>query len=203
MMDLNNDNSISEDELLRYDDLKNVAPLDLEGNLPPFRAISDKVFDLLSCRFDVTSATGRVCSNGYTREDLKAVLPSLLPLDNILDDYVSYEMYVSHEFALRDLNRDGIVEPWEQNHHDWHYEHMRGFWNNSKSDQGYVRETIIDDGIMTYDTWMKKNNMMLTRDFPNGIPDEAAHHRFVYFDRNRDGELSWWEYWSTIQEDHS
>jgi len=54
---------------------------------------------------------------------------------------------------------------------------MRGFWNNSKG-AGNVKSTIIDDGIMTYEAWMKKDNMMLTRDYPNGIPDEAAHNRF-------------------------
>ena len=81
--------------------------------MPPFRAIDKKVFDYLRCHTDVTAAEGQVCDEGYTREDLKAVLPSLLPLDNILDDHASYEAYVSHEFALRDVDRNGIVEKWE------------------------------------------------------------------------------------------
>ena len=49
-------------------------------------------------------------SQGYTRETLKAVLPIILPLDNIIGDYVSYEAYVDHEMALRDRNEDGIVD---------------------------------------------------------------------------------------------
>ena len=61
MMDLNNDHHISESELVRYDQINNVAPLDLDGNLPPFRAIEKKVFDYLRCHTDVTAAEGQVC----------------------------------------------------------------------------------------------------------------------------------------------
>lgn len=44
--------------------------------------------------------------------------------------------------------------------------------------------------------------MMLKRDYPNSdIPQSDLEGRFRYFDRNQNGELSWWEYWSTIQED--
>ena len=41
---------------------------------------------------------------------------------------------------------------------------------------------------------------MIRRDYaPDAvIPDDQLLHRFYYFDRNRDGQLSWWEYWSTI-----
>jgi len=173
MMDLNNDHVISESELMRYDQVNNYDRLDLEGNLPPYKAIKDRVFDYLRCYPSLDAdadASGKICKAGYSRADLKAVLPQLLPLDNILDDYVSYEAYVSHEFALRDFDRNGLAEASEQKEHDWHYAFIRGFWNYSKG-EGDVRETIIDDGIMTFDTWMEKDNMMLTRDFPNGIPD--------------------------------
>ena len=79
---------------------------------------------------------------------------------------------------------------------------MRGFWNNSKG-LGNLKETVEDDGIMTFEQWNQQNNMMLKRDFKNKpIPENALQWRFWYFDRDRSGILSWWEYWSTIQEDH-
>ena len=61
-------------------------------------------------------------------------------------------------------------------------------------------ETLVDDGIMTFEQWNKQDNMMLRRDYaPDAvIPDFDLHSRFHYFDRNRDSQLSWWEYWSTI-----
>lgn len=115
-MDLNNDNEISESELLRYHQVNNYDPIDLEGHLPPFTPIQGKVFDYLRCRpsLQATDASGLICAVGYTIEDLKAVLPSLLPLGNIIDDPVSFEAYVDHEFSLRDIDYDGTVQLWEQ-----------------------------------------------------------------------------------------
>ena len=122
----------------------------------------------------------------------------ILPLGNIIDDHVSYEAYVSHEFALRDKNFDGIVSEYEQRRHDGHYKIIRGFWNNSKG-EGNVRRTIPDDGVMDFATWNQQNNMMVKHDGP--IPDWKLLNRFNNIDRNKNGELSWWEYWSTASED--
>ena len=128
-------------------------------------------------------------------------MPIILPLSNILDDHVSFEAYVSHEFAIRDRDFDGIVSEHEQRRSDGHYKIIRGFWNNSKG-AGNVRRTIPDDGVMDFATWNQQNNMMLKREHKNGpIPEGKLRWRFNHFDRNKDGELSWWEYWSTIDED--
>ena len=200
-MDLDNNSEISLEELLQYSRNK-YSPIDLQGNQAPFDqdAIKQDVIDFLRCRA-ANNAEGYVCSDHYTREDLKNALPQLYNLDNIIDDYVSYEAYVSHEFKLRDTDYNGKVELWEQNKYDSHYKFIRGFWNHSKG-QGNVRETIPDNGIMTYDQWMRQDNMMVKRDYQNtDIPVEALQSRFNYFDRDSNGELSWWEYWSTIQED--
>ena len=120
----------------------------------------------MKCRAS-NNAEGLDCSNnGYTREDLKLALPLLYGLDNIIDDHVSFEAYVSHEFRLRDIDYNGVVEDWEQRKHDWHYGFIRGFWNHSKG-EGNVQETIIDNGILTYDQWMRQDNMMVKRDYKN------------------------------------
>lgn len=76
----------------------------------------------------------------------------MYPLDNIIDDYVSFEAYAGLELALRDTNYNGIVEQWEQNKYDWHYKFIRGFWNNSKG-AGNIQETLEDDGVMDFATW--------------------------------------------------
>jgi len=41
--------------------------------------------------------------------------------------------------------------------------------------------------------------MMLKRDYPNSdIPEERINNSWRWFDKNVDGKLSWYEYWSTI-----
>lgn len=90
----------------------------------------------------------------------------MYPLHNIIGDRVSYESYARDEFRLRDTNYNGIVEPWEQDKYDWHYRFIRGFWNHSKG-LGNLRETIPDNGIMTYDEWNQQDNMMIKRDYQN------------------------------------
>ena len=200
LMDLNNDNEISLVELLQHYRVK-YSPPDLQGSLPPFTERKDPLFDYIRCK-PMPAAVDQSCTvEGYTFEDLKAVLPMIYSLDNIINDRVSYEIYAMQEFKIRDTNYNGIVEPWEQDKYDWHYKFIRGFWNHSKG-AGNVQETIEDDGKMTYEEWNKQDNMMLKRDYPNSdIPQSDLEGRFRYFDRNHDGELSWWEYWSTIQED--
>ena len=132
MMDLDNNSEISLEELLQYYRAK-YDPIDLQGNQAPFdqQAIKDDVFELLYCRAR-DNAEGKVCSDGYTREDLKFALPQLYNLDNIIDDYKSFEAYVSHEFKLRDTNYNGKVEQWEHDKYNNHYKLIRGFWNQSK-----------------------------------------------------------------------
>ena len=201
MMDLDNNNEISLVELLQHYRIK-YYPIDLQGSLPPFSAVKGQLFDYLKCRPKPSMEAQECTAQGYTKEDLKAVLPIMYPLHNILEDYISFEAYAAHEFALRDIDYNGIVEQWEQHKYDWHYKKMRGFWNNSKG-LGNLKETVEDDGIMTFEQWNQQNNMMLKRDFKNKpIPENALQWRFWYFDRDRSGILSWWEYWSTIQEDH-
>ena len=201
MIDLDNNHEICQAELLEYYRAK-YSPIDLKGHLPPFHKyeIYDVVLDFMLCHPSI-NAEGQqqhVCNEGYARDDLKLALPLLYNLDNIIDDHVSFEAYVSNEFKLRDYNEDGMVEPWEHKKHNWHYRFIRGFWNHSKG-KGNVRETIPDDGIMTYEQWMRQDNMMVKRDYPNSdIPEEVLRSRFHYFDRDNNGELSWWEYWSTI-----
>ena len=198
LMDLDNNNEISLEELLQYYKAK-YSPVDLQGNLAPFDqdVIYDDVLDFLTCRA-ANNADGEVCSVGYTREDLKHALPVLYKLDNIMNDYVSFEAYVSHEMALRDRDGDGTVSLYEHNRYNGHYKHMRGFWNHSKG-AGNVKETIPDDGVMTWEQWNRQDNMMLKRDYKNtDIPEQQLLWRFQYFDRDGNGELSWWEYWSTI-----
>ena len=201
MIDLDNNNEISLVELLQHYRVK-YNPIDLKGSLPPFKEVTNELFDYLRCRPKPSSDASQECTaDGYTQEDLKAVLPSMYALDNIIGDYVSYEVYARDEFRIRDTNYNGKVERWEQDKHDSHYKFIRGFWNHSKG-AGNVREVLEDNGIMTFDEWNKQDNMMLKRDYPNtDIPQHDLDGRFRYFDRNSDGELTWWEYWSTIQED--
>ena len=201
LMDLDNNSEISLVELLQHYRVK-YYPVDLQGSLPPFTEVKDALYDYLRCRPKPSTDVDQECTaTGYTKEDLKAVLPIMYALDNIIGDRVSYEAYADHEFKIRDTNYNGVVEPWEQNKYDWHYKFIRGFWNYSKG-AGNVRETIEDDGVMTMAEWNQQDNMMLKRDYRNSdIPQEALDGRFRYFDRDSNGELSWWEYWSTIQED--
>ena len=199
MMDLDNNNEISVQELLEYYRIK-YSPINLNGSLPPFSVDTQQLFDYMKCPPKPSTEVQDCTSQGYTRETLKAVLPIMLPLGNIIGDHVSYEAYVSHEFALRDRNDDGIVDRDEQNRNDWHYKFIRGFWNYSKG-AGNERMTIPDDGVMDFATWNQQDNMMVKRDYPNGpIPDIELLHRFNGFDRNNNDELSWWEYWSVIQQ---
>ena len=150
MIDLDNNGEISLVELLQYYRAKN-SPIDLKGSLPPFDSVKDEVFDYMRCRAMPASVVDQDCNaSGYTREDLKLALPMLYTLDNIIGDHLSFENYVTHEFLLRDTDMNGVVEKWEQRRYDWHYKHIRGFWNYSKG-AGNVRETIPDDGIMTFE----------------------------------------------------
>ena len=202
MVDLDNDGEISLEELLQHYRAK-YNPIDLKGSLAPFDAVKDEVFDYMRCRAKPTSDVEDCNATGYTREDLKLALPMLYTLDNIIGDNLSFENYVTHEFLLRDLDENGVVEKSEQNRYDWHYKFIRGFWNHSKG-AGNVRETIPDDGIMTFEQWNKQDNMMLKRDYPNSdIPEERLRGTFEHqYDVDKNGELSWWEYWSTIQQSH-
>ena len=199
LMDLDNNGSISLEELLQHYRYKN-SPFDKLGSLPPFSDVQDSLFDYMRCRAKPASAASQDCDSiGYTREDLKLALPMLYTLDNIIDDHMSFENYVTHEFLIRDTNFNGVVEKWEQEKYDWHYKFIRGFWNYSKG-EGNVRETIPDDGVMSFDQWNQQDNMMIKRDYPNtDIPQEAIDRRFNDFDADRNGELTWWEYWSDIQ----
>ena len=129
---------------------------------------------------------------------MKRALPMLFALDNIIDDYINFEDYVSREHYLHDINDDGKVEMWEQKYYDDHYKWIRGFWNHSKG-LGEVRETIPDDGILTFEQYKKQDNLILKRDYPNSdIPDERFEQSFKDSDRDGDGQLTWWEYYSTI-----
>ena len=133
---------------------------------------------------------------------MKFALPMLFNLDNIIDDYISYEAYVTREHHLRDINDDGKVEKWEQKYYDWHYKLIRGFWNHSKG-LGEVRETIPDDNIMTFEQYNKQDNLILKRDYPNSdIPEDRIVGSFRGSDRDGDGQLTWWEYYSTIAHAH-
>ena len=199
LMDLNNDNEISVRELLEYYRIK-YNPINVGADLPPFSMDTHQLFNYMKCPPKPSTEDQDCTSQGYTRETLKAVLPIILPLGNIINDHVSYEAYVSHEFALRDRNQDGIVDREEKDRNDWHYKFIRGFWNHSKG-AGNERRTIPDDGVMDFETWNKQDNMMVKRDYPNSdIPDQELVDRFNGFDKNRNNELSWWEYWSTIQQ---
>ena len=199
LIDLDIDGEISLVELLRYYQVK-YSPIDLQGSLPPFTEVRVALFDYLRCRPKPSTDLVQECTaTGYTKEDLKAVLPLMYVLDNVIGDYLSYEAYVDHEFSIRDTNFNGIVEQWEQDKYDGHYKWIRGFWNYSKG-AGNVQETLEDDGIMTFEQWNKQDNMMLKRDYPNSdIPEERINNSWRWFDKNVDGKLSWYEYWSTIQ----
>ena len=110
MMDLNDDNEISLEELLQYYKAKN-SPIDLKGHLAPFdhNEINRDVLNFLQCRA-ANNVEGKVCNTTYTREDLKLAAPQLYSLDNIIGDFVSFEAFINHEFALRDRNGDGVVD---------------------------------------------------------------------------------------------
>ena len=165
MIDLDKNNEISLVELLKHYRVK-YNPIDLQGSLPPFREVTNELFDYLRCPPKPASVAQECTADGYTYEDLKAVLPIMYALDNIIGDRVSYEAYADHEFRIRDTNYNGVVEPWEQNKYDGHYKFIRGFWNYSKG-AGNVRETIEDDGVMTMAEWNQQDNMMLKRDYRN------------------------------------
>ena len=49
MIDLDNNNEISLVELLQYYRVK-YNPIDLKGSLPPFREVTNELFDYLRCR---------------------------------------------------------------------------------------------------------------------------------------------------------
>ena len=157
----------------------------------------------MRCRAAATDDGLHCWDNGYTREDLKLVLPELYNLDNIINNYVSFEAYVSYEYRLRDVDNDGIVREWEHNEYNSHYRYIRGFWNYSKG-EGNVGETLAgDDGIMTKEQFMQQDNMLVKRDFPNtDIPIESLEGYFNNLDKNWDGVLTWWEYWSHAQQTH-
>ena len=132
LIDLDIDGEISLVELLRYYQVK-YSPIDLQGSLPPFTEVRVALFDYLRCRPKPSTDLVQECTaTGYTKEDLKAVLPLMYVLDNVIGDYLSYEAYVDHEFSIRDTNFNGIVEQWEQDKYDGHYKWIRGFWNYSK-----------------------------------------------------------------------
>ena len=165
-MDLDNNSEISLVELLQHYRVK-YYPVDLQGSLPPFTEVKDALYDYLRCRPKPSTDVDQECTaTGYTKEDLKAVLPIMYVLDNIIGDRVSYEAYADHEFSIRDTNYNGIIEQWEQDKYDGHYKYIRGFWNYSKG-AGNVRETIEDDGVMTRAQWNQQDNMMIKRDFPD------------------------------------
>ena len=166
MIDLDNNGEISLEELLQYYRAKN-NPVDLKGNLAPFDqgSLYGEVYNYLRCRAS-NNADGLECNEqGYSREDLKLVLPIIYSLDNIINDYVSFEAYVSYEHKLRDFNNDGRVSQWEHDSYNWHFKQMRGWWNYSKG-EGDVRETLIDDnGIMTKEQWMQQDNPLIKREY--------------------------------------
>ena len=166
MMDLDNNNEISLVELLQHYRVK-YHPVDLDASLPPFDSHRYKLYNYTRCPPKPSTDTSECSTMGYTREDLKAVLPLMYSLTNIIDDYPSYETYVSREFDLRDYNRNGLVERWETEWHDWHYKKIRGYWNLSKG-AGRVQATVPDNGFMTYDEFNKDDNMLITRFMPEG-----------------------------------
>ena len=112
LMDLNNDNEISLVELLQHYRVK-YMPFDLQGSLPPFIERKDPLFDYIKCKPRPAAEDQSCTTEGYAYEDLKAVLPMIYSLENIINDRVSYEIYAMQEFKIRDTNYNGVVEPWE------------------------------------------------------------------------------------------
>ena len=56
---------------------------------------------------------------------------------------------------------------------------------------------------MTKEQWMQQDNMLVKRAYPNGeIPTEVLENWFKNLDKNRDGMLTWWEYWTENQQSH-
>ena len=79
LMDLNNDNEISLVELLQHYRAK-YSPIDLEGDQPPYMRIQNKLYDYLRCTPKPSSQPQDCDAAGYTRSDLKVVLPMIYPL---------------------------------------------------------------------------------------------------------------------------
>ena len=78
---------------------------------------------------------------------------------------------------------------------------MLGFWNHLKG-RGALEEQIPNDSKMTWDEFNKQDNKLLLREYPqNNIPVEKLQRRFWSIDTDRDGELSWFEFFSQQQED--
>ena len=56
---------------------------------------------------------------------------------------------------------------------------------------------------MTKEQWMQQDNKLVKRAYPNtDIPNLALENWFNSLDVNRDGVLTWWEYWTSNQQSH-
>ena len=98
---------------------------------------------------------------------------------------------------MRDFNEDGVIDEHENSQYVWHYGHMIQFWNilknaQPKAPQRDVNQPIADGEIMTMTEWKNKKNPWLAREHPEGekIPDRELRHRFLEYDLNDDGELT-------------
>ena len=98
---------------------------------------------------------------------------------------------------MRDFNEDGVIDEHENSQYVWHYGHMIQFWNilkNAQPDapQRDVDQPIADGEIMTMKEWKNKKNPWLAREYPEGakIPDRELRYRFLEYDLNDDGELT-------------